>query len=127
MSYVDGFVLPVPRANLYAYRDLARKAAEVWLEHGALEVVECTADDVRPGEQTSFPQSVKLQPEETVVFSWIRYRSRAHRDEVNAKVMADPRIAAMGEPEDMGFDGMRMVWGGFEVMLDLGREAEGRP
>lgn len=123
MSNVDGLVLPVPKAKLEAYRDLAREAGEVWLEHGALEVIECVAD----GEQTSFPQSVKLQSEETVVFSWIRYRSRAHRDEVNAKIMADPRIAAMDGPDGMGVDGMRMVCGGFEVMLVLGREAEARP
>ena len=104
MSYVDGFVLPVPKANVGAYRKLARKAGKVWIEHGALEYVEAVADDVQPGKLTSFPQAVKLKPGEVVVFSWIRYRSRAHRDKVNKLAMADPRIAAMG-PESMPFDG----------------------
>ncbi|QKT03880.1 DUF1428 domain-containing protein [Ectothiorhodospiraceae bacterium 2226] len=116
--YVDGFVLPVPKDKLDAYRKLAQTAGTVWREHGALEYVECVADDVQPGEQTSFPQSVKLAPGETVVFAWIRYASRAERDRVNAAVMADPRIAGM-EGEAMPFDGMRMFWGGFEVMVEL--------
>ena len=118
MSYVDGFVLPVPRANVDAYRRLARKAGKVWMEHGALEYVEAVADDVQPGKLTSFPQAVKLKPDEVVVFSWIRYRSRAHRDKVNAKVMADPFFAGMA-PADMPFEGKRMFWGGFKPFVQM--------
>lgn len=119
MSYVDGFVLPVPKKNLDAYRRLARKAGKVWKEYGALEYIECVEDDVKPGKLTSFPQAVKRKPDEVVVFSWIVYRSRAHRDRVNAKVMADPRIAAMGPPAVMPFDGKRMFWGGFKSIVSL--------
>ncbi len=119
MSYVDGFVLPVPKKNLDAYRRLARKAGKVWKEYGALEYIECVEDDVKPGKLTSFPQAVKRKPDEVVVFSWIVYRSRAHRDRVNAKVMADPRIAAMGPPTVMPFDGKRMFWGGFKSIVSL--------
>ena len=121
MSYVDGFVLPVPKANIAAYRKVARKAGKVWLEHGALEYMEAVADDVQPGKVTSFPQAVKLKADEVVVFSWIRYRSRAHRDRVNQRAMADPRIAAMG-PEGMPFDGKRMFWGGFKPIVELAGE-----
>ncbi|HEV8518554.1 MAG TPA: DUF1428 domain-containing protein [Burkholderiales bacterium] len=119
MRYVDGFVVPVPKKNMQAYRRMALKAGKVWREHGALEYVECAADDVKPGKLTSFPQSVKLKPGETVVFSWIVYKSRAHRDRVNAKVMKDPRLASMMNPKTMPFDGKRMFWGGFKVMFDL--------
>lgn len=118
-KYVDGFVLPVPKRNLDAYRRVARKAAKVWREHGALEVRECVADDVKPGKVTSFPQSVKVKRGETVVFSWITYKSRADRDRVNAKVMEDPRMAAMMDAKDMPFDGQRMIYGGFEVVVDV--------
>ena len=118
MSYIDGFVVPVPKKSLSAYRRLARKAGKVWREHGALEFRECVADDVKPGKITSFPQSVKLKSGETVVFSWIVYKSRAHRDRVNAKVMKDPRLAGMGDPKDMPFDHKRMVYGGFKVLVD---------
>ncbi len=118
MNYVDGFVLPVPIKNLAAYRQMARKAGKVWREHGALEFRECVADDVKPGKFTSFPQSVKLKAGEIVVFSWIVYKSRAHRDRVNAKVMKDPRITAMMNPKAMPFDGKRMFWGGFKVMVE---------
>jgi uncharacterized protein YbaA (DUF1428 family) len=118
MSYVDGIVVPVPIKNLAAYRRMARKAGKVWREHGALEYRECVADDVKPGKLTSFPQSVKLKPGETVVFSWIVYKSRAHRDRVTAKVMKDPRLTAMMDPKAMPFDGKRMFWGGFKVMID---------
>jgi uncharacterized protein YbaA (DUF1428 family) len=118
MSYVDGFVVPVPRKNLAAYRRLARKAGRIWKEYGALEYVECVADDVKPGKTTSFPQSVKLKPGEVVVFSWIVYKSRAARDRTNAKVMADPRLASMN-PKDMPFDGKRMFWGGFKPFVEL--------
>ena len=96
---------------------MARKAGKVWREHGALEFRECVADDVKPGKFTSFPQSVKLKAGEIVVFSWIVYKSRAHRDRVNAKVMKDPRITAMMNPKAMPFDGKRMFWGGFKVMV----------
>jgi len=115
--YIDGFVVPIPKKNVAAYRRIAQKAGKIWREHGALEYVECIADDVKPGKTTSFPQSVKLKPGEVVWFSWIVYKSRRHRDRVNAKVMADPRLP-MG-PENMPFDGKRMIYGGFEARVDL--------
>ena len=118
MRYVDGYVLPVPKKNVAAYRRMAQKAGKVWREHGALEFIECVADDVKPGKHTSFPQSVKLKPGETVVFSWIVFTSRAHRDRVNAKVMKDPRLANMMDPKAMPFDGKRMFWGGFKVLVE---------
>lgn len=117
MRYVDGFVVPVPRKKLGAYRALARKAGKIWREHGALEFVECVADDVKPGKHTSFPQSVKLKAGEVVVLSYIVYKSRAQRDRVLAKVMGDPRIKM--EPDSMPFDGKRMFWGGFKTMVEL--------
>jgi uncharacterized protein YbaA (DUF1428 family) len=119
MNYVDGFVVPVPTKNLAAYRQMARKAGKVWREYGALAYCECVADDVKVGKLTSFPQSVKLKAGETVVFSWIVYKSRAHRDRVNAKVMKDPRLAAMMNPKALPFDGKRMFFGGFKVMIDM--------
>ena len=118
MSYVDGFVLPVPKKNLQTYRRIAQKAGKVWRDHGALEYMECVADDVKPGKLTSFPQSVKLKPGETVVFAYIVYKSRAHRDRVNAKVMKDPRLANMMDPKAMPFDGKRMFWGGFKTLVE---------
>ncbi|MCR6703068.1 MAG: DUF1428 domain-containing protein [Dokdonella sp.] len=118
MSYVDGFVLPVPKEKLAEYRALARKAGKIWKEHGALEYVECVADDVKPGKHTSFPQAVKLKPDEVVVFSWIVYASRAQRDRINKKVMADPRLAHL-TPQTMPFDGKRMFWGGFKPIVSL--------
>ncbi len=117
--YVDGFVLPIPKKNKAAYRKLARKAGRIWREHGALEYRECIAEDVKPGKFTSFPQSVKLKGNEVVWFSWIVYRSRKHRDQVNARVMKDPRLPGMGDPSQMPFDGKRMIYGGFEVQVDL--------
>ena len=117
-KYVDGFVLPVPKTNVEAYRRMAEEAGRVWREYGALQFVECVADDVKPGKLTSFPQSVQLQEDETVVFSWIVYESRAERDRINAQVMKDPRITGM-DPESMPFDGKRMFWGGFEILVDL--------
>ena len=117
-GYVDGYVLPLPKKNLDAYRRMARKAGKIWREHGALEVCECVADDVKSGKVTSFPQSVKLKKGETVVFSWIVYTSRKHRDQVNAKAMNDPRLAKMG-PDSMPFDGKRMFWGGFKPIVTL--------
>ncbi|MGH8673040.1 MAG: DUF1428 domain-containing protein [Burkholderiales bacterium] len=119
MAYVDGFVVPVPKRKLQAYRHMARKAGKVWREHGALEYVECVADDVKPGKWTSFPQAVKLKPGEAVWFSYIVYKSRKHRDRVNAKVMKDKRLKSMMDPKAMPFDGKRMFWGGFKVMVDL--------
>jgi uncharacterized protein YbaA (DUF1428 family) len=117
MAYVDGFVVPVPTRHLDAYRRMARKAGKVWREHGALAYQECVADDVKPGKWTSFPQSVKLKAGETVVFSWITYKSRAHRDRVNAKVMKDPRLASMMDAKAMPFDGKRMIYGGFKMLV----------
>ena len=119
MGYIDGFVVPVPKRKLEAYRSMARKAGKVWREHGALVYVEGVADDVKKGKHTSFPQSVKLKPGETVVFSYIVYTSRAHRDRVNAKVMKDPRLKPMMDPKALPFDGKRMFWGGFKVLVEL--------
>ena len=117
--YVDGFVLPVPKRNLGAYRRMARKAGNIWREHGALEYRECVAEDVKKGEVTSFPQSVELKRGETVVFAWIVFRSRAHRDRVNAKVMKDARLADEMDPKAMPFDSKRMIYGGFDVVVDV--------
>lgn len=119
MPYVDGFVLPIPKDKLDAYRRIAKKAGKVWLEHGALEYKECVADDVKPGKLTSFPQAVKLKRNEMVVFSWITYKSRAHRDRVNAKVMKDPRLAKMMDAAYQPFDLKRLIYGGFKVIIDM--------
>lgn len=119
MAYVDGFVLPVPKRNKQAYLRVARKMGKICREYGALEYRECIADDVKPGKHTSFPQSVKLKRNEVVWFSWIVYRNRKHRDRVMAKVMKDKRLAAMMNPKAMPFDGKRMFYGGFKVMVDL--------
>lgn len=116
-QYVDGFVLPVPRKKLTTYKKWARIAAKVWREHGAIDYVECIADDVKPGKRTSFPRSVKLKKGEVVFFSWVTYKSRTHRDRVLKKVMADPRLASMMNPGDMPFDGKRMYWGGFKPVV----------
>lgn len=119
MAYVDGFVVPLPKNNLEAYREMSIKCGAIWREYGALEFRECIADDVKPGKLTSFPQSVNLEDGEIVIFSWIVYESRAHRDLVNDKVMKDPRMADMMDPASMPFDGKRMIYGGFEMLLDL--------
>jgi uncharacterized protein YbaA (DUF1428 family) len=119
MAYVDGFVIPVPQAQLSAYRAMARKAGKVWKEHGALDYHECVADDVTTGKRTSFPRSVKLKPDEVVVFSYIVYKSRRERDRINKAVMADPRLQAMMDPKKMPFDGRRMFWGGFKTLVQL--------
>ena len=119
MPYVDGYVVPVPRKKVDAYRRMARKAGKIWREHGALQVRECVADDVKPGKLTSFPQSVKLKPGETVVFSYIVFKSKGERNRINAKVMKDKRLASMMEPKAMPFDGKRMFWGGFKTLVDL--------
>ncbi|MBB3146001.1 uncharacterized protein YbaA (DUF1428 family) [Phyllobacterium trifolii] len=117
MSYVDGFLLAVPKAKLEAYKELASKAGEVWKDHGALAFVECVADDVPYGELTSFPRAVHAKDDETVVFSWIVYESREKRDAINAKVMADPRLK--GDAANMPFDGKRMIFGGFAPIVEL--------
>ncbi len=119
MKYIDGFVVPVPKKKLDAYRRLSRKAGKIWKEYGALEYVEAVADDVKPGELTSFPQSVQLKRTEVVVFSYIVYKTRAQRDRILAKVMADPRLEEMMDPKDMPFDSKRMFWGGFKSIVDL--------
>ena len=117
MPYVDGFVIPVPKKNVKAYLKMAKKAARVWKDHGALEVRECVAEDVKVGKWTSFPRSVKQKPGETVFFSWIVYKSRKDRDKVNAKVMKDPRLADMMSQDNRTFDGKRMIYGGFTVSV----------
>ena len=117
MHYIDGFVVPVPRAKLDAYRAMAQTAGEVWMEHGALQYFECVGDDVQPGKLTSFPQAVQLEDDEVVVFSWITYPSREVRDACNAKVMEDPRLQAVEDDmkEIMGMQ--RMFWGGFRPIV----------
>jgi uncharacterized protein YbaA (DUF1428 family) len=119
MPYVDGFVVPVPKKNLKTYRAMARKAGKVWRDHGALEFRESVADDVKVGKWTSFPRSVKLKGNETVMFSYIVYKSRADRNRVLAKVMKDPRLAKMMDPKAMPFDGKRMIYGGFKVLVNV--------
>ena len=119
MAYVDGFVVPVPTKNLPAYRRMAQLAAKVWKEHGAIHVRECVADDVKVGKWTSFPRSVKLKPTETVVFSYIVYKSRAHRDRVLGKVMKDERLAKMMKDQEVPFDGRRMIYGGFKTLVQV--------
>ena len=117
-NYVDGFVVPVPKRNVAQYRKMAKLAGKIWREHGALDYVESMADDVKPGKITSFPQAVKLKSNESVWFSFIVYKSRRHRDAVNKKIMADPRIAAMGTESKAIFDCKRMAYGGFSYTKD---------
>ena len=117
MPYVDGFVVPVPKDKIEAYRAMAETAGAVWREHGALEFHECIADDVKAGEVTSFPQAVQLKDDETVFFSWIVYNSREERDAINEKVMNDPRLKATMDA--IPFDGKRMFWGGFKTFVSL--------
>jgi uncharacterized protein YbaA (DUF1428 family) len=119
MAYVDGFVIPVPKKNLAAYRRIAQQAGKVWREHGALEYRECSGDDLDTTMGVSFKKLAKLKPGETVVFAFIVYKSRAHRDRVNAKVMKDPRILGMMETMSMPFDDKRMTYGGFKVFVDM--------
>ncbi len=116
-KYVDGFVVPLPKNNIHAYRQMSETMGKVWKEHGALEYTECVADDVKPGKVTSFPQAVNLKDDEVVVFSWIVYASREDRDHINAAVMSDPRLKM--DPKSMPFDAMRMFWGGFKVLLAM--------
>ena len=117
--YVDGFVLPVPRRKLAAYRKMAQLGGKVWKEHGALEYVEAVADDVKPGKHTSFPQSVKLKKGEVVIFSYAVYRSRKDRDRVIARVMKDKRLEDFMDPRKLPFDGKRLFWGGFKPIVSL--------
>jgi uncharacterized protein YbaA (DUF1428 family) len=116
--YVDGFVVPVPKNKLVAYRRMAQKAAKIWRELGAIDYKECAGDDLNVKFGLPFPRGLKLKPSETVVFSWIVYKSRAHRDRVNARIMKDPRIAALCNAKDMPFDCKRMLYGGFKVIAD---------
>jgi uncharacterized protein YbaA (DUF1428 family) len=119
VPYVDGFIVPVPKKKVQAYRAMARKAGKIWREHGALEFRECIADDVKVGKRTSFPRSVKRKGGETVFFSYIVYKSRGDRDRINKKVMSDKRLANMMDPKAMPFDAKRMIYGGFKVLVDL--------
>jgi uncharacterized protein YbaA (DUF1428 family) len=117
MAYVDGFVVPVPKDRLQEYKEKSRLCGDVWKRYGALSYVECVADDVPYGELTSFPRAVQLKPDEVVIFSWITYESRQQRDDINAKVMADPSIKSMFN--EMPLDGKRMIFGGFETLFSL--------
>ncbi len=118
--YVDGFVIPVPKKKIEAYRRLSQKAGKVWREHGAVDYVECLGDDLKiKGMTSSFPKQLRAKAGETIVFSWILYKSRAHRNRVNAKAMKDPRLAKMMDPKDMPFDMKRMLMGGFSVIVDM--------
>ena len=119
MAYVDGFVVPVPKNKMKAYLSMAKKAGKVWKEHGAIDYRESVADDVKVGKWTSFPRAVKLKPGEVVVFAWITYKSRAARDRINTKVMADPRLKSMMDPKAMPFDPKRMIYGGFEGLVKV--------
>ena len=119
MKYVDGFVIPVPKKNVAAYRRIARQAGKIWREHGALEYRECVGDDLKVKMGVPFPRLSKLKPGETVFFSWIVYKSRAHRDSVNKKVMKDPRMAKMMNMKAMPFDVRRMAYGGFKTVVDV--------
>ncbi len=118
MKYVDGFVLPVPKKNLPAYRRMAQKAGKIWREHGALDYKECAGDDLKVKMGVPFPKQMKVKPGETIVFAYIVYKSRAHRDKVNAKVMKDPRLKDCCDSKAMPFDCQRMCYGGFEVLVD---------
>jgi uncharacterized protein YbaA (DUF1428 family) len=119
MPYIDGFIIAVPKKNVDAYRKLARKCGKIWREFGALDYREAVADDVQVGKLTSFPRAVKMKPDETVIFSYILYKSRKDRDRINKKVMADPRMAKMMDPKSPPFDSKRMIFGGFKTIVDL--------
>ena len=119
MAYVDGFIVAVPKKNIDAYKNLAKKAGKIWREYGALDYREWVADDVKVGKLTSFPRAVKLKAGETVVFSWITYKSKGARDRIMKEVMNDPRLAGMMDPAKMPFDMKRMAWGGFKTIVDL--------
>jgi uncharacterized protein YbaA (DUF1428 family) len=119
MKYVMTFVHPIQTKKLDLYRRTARKFAKLWKEHGALDVVECVGDDLKPGKLTSFPQSVMAKRTETVVVSWVTFKSRAHSNRVMKNLMGDPRAQKLMNPKDMPSDGHRMFWGGFDVMVKL--------
>ena len=121
MKYVDGYVLPVPTKNLAAYRRMAQKAGKIWIEHGALEYRECAGEDMETPMGMPFPKQLKLKADETVVFAWVVYKSRAHRDRVNAKVMKDPRLGEGMDMKNMPFNPKRMAYGGFQVLVDYQR------
>ncbi|MEZ4749212.1 MAG: DUF1428 domain-containing protein [Bdellovibrionota bacterium] len=121
MAYVDGFLIPVPKRKVEAYKKMARLCAKIWIEYGALSVSECMADDVKSGKWTSFPQAVKLKKGEVVFFSYITYKTRKSRDQINKKVMKDPRLAGMMNPKDLPFDGKRMMWGGFKPVVQVSK------
>ncbi|MFO1488487.1 MAG: DUF1428 domain-containing protein [Verrucomicrobiota bacterium] len=116
-KYIDGFVLPVPRKKIAAYRRLARHASQIWFEHGALDYHECVGDDLDVQTGLPFPKGIQAKAGDTVVFAYIVFRSRAHRDQVNARVMKDPRLAALCEPGNLPFDPARMLYGGFKIMV----------
>jgi uncharacterized protein YbaA (DUF1428 family) len=116
--YIDGFLLPVPKKNIAAYRRLAVKASRIWKEHGALEYRECVGDDLNIKFTMPFPKGIRTKPGETVVFAYVVYKSRAHRDKVNAKIMKDPRLGGMCDPKDMPFDCKRMLYGGFKTIVE---------
>lgn len=116
MNYIDGMVIPVPKANLAEYKKFSRKCGKIWMEYGALSYHECVADDVKPGKVTSFPQAVKLKDGEVVIFSWVAFKSRRERDRINKAVMADPRLKDMNA-DTMPFDGKRMFFGGFKEIV----------
>ncbi|WP_232850067.1 DUF1428 domain-containing protein [Bowmanella yangjiangensis] len=118
-NYVDGFVVPVPKEKLDAYRQMAERAGKIWVEYGAVAYREWVADDVKDGKVTSFPQAVDLKDDEVVIFAWITYKSREDRDRINEQVMADPRLSDMMDPSTMPFDSMRMFWGGFKKLVQL--------
>ncbi|HYG21576.1 MAG TPA: DUF1428 domain-containing protein [Verrucomicrobiae bacterium] len=118
-TYVDGFVIPIATKNVAAYRKIAKKASKIWMEHGALDYKECVGDDLNPQYGVPFTRIAKAKPGETIIFAYIVYKSRAHRDKVNAKVMKDPRISEMGEAKDMPFDCKRMTYGGFETLVEV--------
>lgn len=118
MRYVDGFVIPIPKKNLKAYFRMAKKAGTIWREHGALEYRECAGDDLKVKALLPFPRLAKIKAGETIVFSWIVYKSRAHRNRVNARVMKDPRMNGLCDPKSIPFDVKRMAYGGFKVVVD---------
>lgn len=117
-KYVDGFVVPLPKKKIAAYTRIAKKASRIWKEHGALEYFECLGDDLNIPMAMPFPKGIKAKPDETIVFAYIVYKSRAHRDKVNAAVMKDPRINQMCDPKDMPFDCKRMLYGGFKTIVE---------
>ena len=123
MAYIDGFLLAVPKRKIKVYLDISRKAGKVWKEHGALEYHECAGDDLNVKWGARFPRLFKAKPSETIVFSWIVYKSRRHRDQVNARVMKDPRMAHLMDAKAMPFDGKRMIYGGFTVSVFLNGDA----